>query len=116
MIKTSRTGKNQAFFRARRFEDLVNKNSDVLGYTNEYILPMVESPEKKVIEKIMLALMIKELKANLTDLECKAYFEKSLNNLTYKQIKEKYGFNNKSIDNAMSRVGKKLARLRVLAG
>lgn len=115
LIKSSRTRRNQAFVSARRFEDPVYNNSEVLEYTMDSILPIVESPENKVIEKIMLALMIKELKVNLSVLEYTAYFEKSLNNLTYKQIMDKYGFNSKSIDNAMSRVGKKLARLRSLA-
>jgi RNA polymerase sporulation-specific sigma factor len=115
LINTSRTKRNQAFTSARRFEELVYNKSEALEYTNSSTLPTVESPENKVIEKMMLALMVKELKTNLSDLEYKAYFEKSLNNLTYKQIMEKYGFNSKSIDNAMSRVGKKLARLRSLA-
>ncbi len=115
LIKTSRTKRNQVFTHARRFEELVSNQSEALEYTDSYIIPTVESPENKVIEKIMLAMMVKELKANLSDLEYKTYFEKSLNNLTYKQIMEKYGFNSKSIDNAMSRVGKKLARLRSLA-
>lgn len=115
LIRTSKSKRNQAFISARRFEEVMDNNSDAQEYTDDTIIPTVESHENSVIEKIMISIMIKELKTNLSDLEYRAYFEKNINQLTYKQITEKYGYKTKTIDNAMSRVVKKIARLKSLA-
>lgn len=115
LIRTSKSKRNQAFISARRFEEVMDNNSDAHEYSDNNIIPTVESHENRVIEKMMISLMIKELKANLSDLEYRTYFEKNINHLTYKQITEKYGYETKTIDNAMSRVVKKIARLKSIA-
>jgi DNA-binding CsgD family transcriptional regulator len=84
-------------------------------YFNQQIPASGSGPEDLVIEKIMLILMVKELKETLSDVEYTAYFERSLNNLSYKQIMDKYGYDYKKVDNALTRVVKKLARLKAVA-
>lgn len=116
LLTASRTLKNQAFVTAQRFEE-VSYFSTPFGqeYFNLQISASGSSPEDLVIEKIMLILVVKELKETLTDVEYTMYFERSLNNLSYKQIMDKYGYNYKKIDNALARVVKKLARLKAVA-
>lgn len=61
-----------------------------------------------IITKILVTHIMKQLVSNLSEIEFKSFFEKTINNLTYKQINQKYGFGLKGIDNAIWRVKKKL--------
>lgn len=115
LLTASRTLKNQAFVNAQRFEEISSYTSYGQEYFNLQISTSASSPEDLVVEKIMLIMMVKELKENLTDVEYTTYFERSFNNLSYKEITDKYGYDFKKIDNALSRVVKKLARLKAVA-
>jgi RNA polymerase sporulation-specific sigma factor len=115
LLKSGNTKKSCAFNKARRFEESAYNHSEDQEYIVENIIPKVESHENLVIDRIMARHMVKELKVNLTELEFKAYIEKSINQLTYKQITEKHGLSSKTIDNALNRVMRKISRLNALA-
>lgn len=107
LIAQSKNTKNNSLNMSYRFEEM-RTDSDGMIMNNYNIMPKVESHENMIITKILVTHIMKQLVSNLSEIEFKSFFEKTINNLTYKQINQKYGFGLKGIDNAIWRVKRKL--------
>ncbi|GAB6174219.1 hypothetical protein JCM15765_36970 [Paradesulfitobacterium aromaticivorans] len=77
-----------------------------MGFT-----PWVGSHENLIIDKMVAALVVNRMKVDLSELEFKAYLEKNVFRLTYKQISDKYGYRAKQIDNALRRADRKVQQI-----
>lgn len=76
---------------------------------DEIIAGQGASPEKTVLDREVLNAIFKEISENLTALE-RAVFTEYLSGASYKSISDSLNIDLKAVDNALSRVRKKLRR------
>ncbi|MDA8228726.1 MAG: sigma factor [Desulfitobacterium hafniense] len=107
LISQSRNTKSILLNMSSRFED-TQTDSEGAVQMHYKIMPKVQSHENLIVEKMFATYVIQQLRLNLSEIEFKSYFEKNVNDLTYKQITQKYGYATKGIDNAINRVKRKL--------
>lgn len=68
-----------------------------------------ESPEKTVLDREVLNAVFREISENFSGLE-RTVFTEYLSGATYKSISDSLGISQKAVDNALSRVRRKLRR------